>query len=544
MTTLTLDRKDLEEHIGKIDSEKEEKITSMGTQVESVSEREVSVEITPNRPDLLSMQGFTRSFLQYTGKKGIESFKVNESDYSVRVDKSVKSVRPFTVCAVIKGLKFDDKKIKEIVDIQEKLHLTLGRKRKKIAIGIYPLEKIEFPIKFIAKKPSEILFRPLEFPKELTGAQILRQHPTGRDYAHLLDKAEVFPIFVDAKDRVLSMPPIINSHETGKISENTKDVFVECSGFNLYYLNKTMNILSSVFSDMGGKIYSVKIIDSKPFVSPNLEPEKIEFKVENINKTLGLNLTEKEIKNYLERMGIGFEKPKDKCYALIPCYRVDVLHWIDLAEEVAVAYGFENFNAEIPEISTIGEEDKMSVFKRAVSEILAGLGLLEVSSYHLTTKDDVRKMHYEYNDFIEAEESKTEYNVLRMDLISNLLKVLSENSDSSYPQKIFENGRVFELDEKEETGIKEKERLGIAICDEKANFTELKQVLDYLFKMLDKEYKIEECENNNFISGRVGKIIVNEREIGVIGEIAPRVLKNWKIGYPVPALELNLSSLM
>jgi len=227
MTTLTLDRKDLEEHIGKIDSEKEEKITSMGTQVESVSEREVSVEITPNRPDLLRMQGFTRSFLQYTGKKGIESFKVNESDYSVRVDKSVKSVRPFTVCAVIKGLKFDDKKIKEIVDIQEKLHLTLGRKRKKIAIGIYPLEKIEFPIKFIAKKPSEILFRPLEFPKELTGAQILRQHPTGRDYAHLLDKAEVFPIFVDAKDRVLSMPPIINSHETGKISENTKDVFVE-----------------------------------------------------------------------------------------------------------------------------------------------------------------------------------------------------------------------------------------------------------------------------------------------------------------------------
>jgi phenylalanyl-tRNA synthetase beta chain len=543
MTTITLNRKEVEKHIGKLDDKLQERIVLSGVEIDSLNDEEISVDITPNRTDLLSTQGFVRYVKNYLGKGKLSEYKIKNSNYEVVIEKSVKEVRPLTVCAVVKNLKLDDQRIKDIIDIQEKLHQTIGRKRKRMAMGVYPLEKLKFPVRFIAKKPSEIKFRPLEYPTEITGAQILRQHPAGRDYANLLEGLDKYPIFVDANEQILSMPPIINSHETGKIDEKTKEVFVECSGFNKHYLEKSLNILVSALADMGAEIYSVKIKDKTNSVSPNLERQKIEFEVEDVNRTLGLELKEKEIENLLKKMDVGMKKEGKKLLALVPAYRTDVLHWVDIAEDVAIAYGYENFIPEIPKISTIAEEDKTAIKKRVIGNILAGIGFIEASSLHLNTKEEIKKMHYQFNDFIEVEDSKTEYNVLRMDLLTNLMKIFSENSDSSYPQKIFEMGRAFELNSKTETGIKEKEMLSIAICEEKTDFTEIKKVLDYLFKMLGKNYEIQETENSNFIPGRVGKILVDKKEVGLIGEISPRCLKNWKVDFPVVAVEMGLEGL-
>ncbi len=549
MTILTLDRKELEDKIGKITKEVEEKITLFGTPVEEINNKEVSIEIFPNRPDLLNLHNFALAFNQFNEKESIAKVKINEGEknYVVEIEKSVKDVRPYTVCAIVKDLKLDGNRIKEIIDLQEKLHGSLGRKRRKVAIGIYPLDKIKLPITFSAKKPSEISFVPLDSNGiSMTGNQILKNHPAGLAYGDLLKGKEVFPIFSDANGKILSMPPIINSEETGRVSEKTKEVFIECSGHNLYYLKKCLNIIVLALSLMGGKIYSMKIKDhkEKDMITPDMEMAKMQFKIEDINKTLGLELKEKEIKNYLAKMGLGYENEKGKSFALIPSYRTDILHWIDLTEEVAIAYGYENFEAEIPKISTIGLENKNERTKKVLSEILAGTGLLETSTFHLISKDDAKKMHYDYKDFIEVEASKTEANTLRIDLMSNLLHIFSQNSDCSYPQKIFEVGRVFEKDVSLETGIKETERLAVALIDEKISFTDAKQILDYLFKMLDIEYSIENTEDNNYIAGRVGAVKVNGKKIGVIGEIAPRVLRNWNIRSPVVGLEIDLGFLM
>ncbi|MEM4181713.1 MAG: phenylalanine--tRNA ligase subunit beta [Candidatus Pacearchaeota archaeon] len=540
MTNITLNRKEIEKNLGKINEELQNKIISTGVEIEDLNENEIILGITPNRPDLLSLQGFLRHMNLYLGKKKPSSYIAEDNkEYEVIVEKSVKEVRPFTACAVAKNLNFNDERIKEIIDIQEKLHLTLGRNRRKVAIGIYPLEKIKFPIRFLARKPKEIVFRPLEFDKEIDGLRILRDHPTGREYAYLLEGKEVFPIFEDANNKILSMPPIINSHETGKVTNETKDIFIECSGFNLFYLKKVLNIICCALADMGAEIYRVKVKDGwSSFYTPEFSEEKIEFSIEQINKTIGLNLKEKEIEKLLLRMGIKIEKSKKGFLALVPSYRVDIFNWSDIAEEVAIAYGYENIGFEIPSVSVIAEEDKNFVLKRKIGEILAGLGFLECSSLHLNTKEEIKKMHYQFKDFIEIENSKTEYNTLRIDLMTNILKIFSENSDSQYPQKIFEIGPVFSLGEKSETSIEEKQNLAIAICDDETNFTEIKRVLDYLFKMLNKKYSLEETENSNYIPGRVGKIIVGGKEIGFIGEIAPRVLKNWKINFPVAGVEI------
>ncbi|MBT6690335.1 phenylalanine--tRNA ligase subunit beta [archaeon] len=547
MTILTMDRKELEKRVGKISKELEKKITDMGTPVEELTDSEVEVELFPNRPDLLSLENFARAVNQFNGKGKVAKFRIYEPEknYEVIVEKSVKVVRPFTVCAIIKGLKFSDSDIKNVVDLQEKLHNSIGRKRKKAAIGIYPLDKISLPIRFVGRASEDIKFLPLEASREMNARQILKGHPTGREYAHLLEDTDVYPVFIDANDDVLSMPPIINSEKTGRIDEKTRDVFIECSGHNLVYLKKVLNILLASISEMGGKIYAMNIKDSKDgsFVSPDMGHEDLEFKIEDIEKTLGISLKEKEVRGYLNRMGIGMRNDNGKFFAEVPCYRADILHWIDLTEEVAIAYGYDNFVPEIPEISTIAEEDSFDREKRAIGNILAGLGMLECNSFHLTTKKNIKKMHYEFNDFIEVEESKTERDVLRMDMMTNMLQILSENSDAAYPQKVFEVGRVFALDEKSDNGVREKERLAIAMVDEKMGYTEMKQVLDYLFKMLGLEYIVEDVEDSNYIVGRCGKIVVDDVEVGRVGEVAPRVLRNWKIRFPVVGCEIGLGFL-
>jgi phenylalanyl-tRNA synthetase beta chain len=542
MAIITFPKKQFEKEIGKLNERMQEKVAMFGTPIEKIDNTEVHLEIFPNRPDMLSYQGFKRSFLSFLEKKkGLKQYTLNspKKEYRVNIDSSVKNIRPYTACAIVKGLKFDDEKIKEIVEIQEKLHLTIGRKRKKLAIGIYPLEKIKLPITYKALEPDKIKFTPLESPREMSGLEILQKHPTGKEYAPLLSGKAKFPIFVDSNKEILSMPPIINSKLTGKIDKRTRDVFVECSGDKLEILKKCLNIIVTALADMGGKIYQMKLNYGK---TPDLKPEKMKISLENTNKLLGLNLTEKQLKQYLEKMGHNYNNEQVE----IPSWRVDVLHEVDLIEDVAIGYGYENFIPEIPEISTIGNENPKETLNRKISQILAGLEMQEVSNFHLTTKESqFKKMgisEKQEKAIIEVENSKTDYNILRKNLRHYLLKNFAENVDSEYPQKIFEIGKVFDLNEK--TGkITEIERLAIAITP--GNYTKVKQILEYLSKSIGIEFKFEEPDKKKtiLIEGRVAQIKFNKETIGYMGELHPKIIKNWKLKMPVALLEINLKEI-
>ena len=329
MANVKFSKREFEKYL-KLTEEIKEKIPMFGTPLEKVEGDEIEIEIFPNRPDLLSLHGWIRGFLGFIGKKtGLQTYKINKSekDFEVNIDKSVLEVRPYTACAIIKKLKFTDEKIKEVIDIQEKIHNTLGRNRKKIAIGIYPLEKIKLPIRFEAKDPKDIKFVPLEARAEMNGRQILSSHPTGKEYAHLLRGYDKYPVFIDGNNEILSMPPIINSHKTGKITEETKEIFIECSGFNLDILKKTLNILVTMFIDMGGTAYEMKIKHKKgDYITPDLKTEKMKINLENCNKLLGLNLSEKDIRKNLEKMGYNYKKGEVE----IPSWRTDIIHENDL----------------------------------------------------------------------------------------------------------------------------------------------------------------------------------------------------------------------
>lgn len=540
MTNVKFSRKEFEKQV-KLTPEVIQKISLFGTPLESISDEEIEIEVFPNRPDLISLQGFLRGFKAFIGKEsGMKKYSLSKpkENYVVKVSKSVSKVRPYTVCAVASNLTLDDEKIKQLVELQEKLHTTIGRNRKKVAIGIYPLEKISFPIKYEAREPGKISFIPLEYDKEMSATQILNKHPKGKEFANLLKKEEVFPIFIDAKNKILSMPPIINSEETGRVTEKTKEVFIECSGSNFQTLSKTLNIIITTLIEMNAQVYQVNLeYPDKKIISPDLSSEKMKISIENANKLLGLSLKEKEIEKLFQKMGCDYNNK----VVSIPAWRTDILHEVDLIEDLAIAYGYDKLIPEIPKVSTIAEESPKEKFKTKVSEILVGLGLTEIVSYHLIKENEAAISGLK--EKIELQDSKTEYKILRPNLLIPALRIFSENKDNEYPQEIFEIGTVFSLDKDDETetGIKEKENLLVAFSP--GNFTKIKQILDYLSRIFQFQYSLKSFSSRELIEGRTAEIIINGKTQGYFGEVHPETLRDWTIKMPISILEISLEDL-
>ena len=542
MPTVTLNKTIFEQLVGKELplEELKDRISMLGTDLEDIEGNQINVEIFPNRPDMLSEQGFARAFSSFIGvKTGLRNYDVKESSEKVIIENSVQKIRPFTACAIVKGLNFDEEKIREVIQIQEKLHVTYGRNRKKCAIGVYPMEKIKFPVSYKADKPENIKFKPLETESEMTASQILEEHKTGKEYGHLLEGKESYPFFIDANNEILSMPPIINSDKTGRGTEETNDVFVECSGFDYVVLSKCLNIIVTALADMGGEIYSLELeYEDGKKISPNLAPEKMKLDLPYVNKLLGLNLDKNKAVELLAKMGYGHENDE----VLIPAYRTDILHQVDLMEDIAIAYGYENFVEEIPNVATIGEEDKLHEFMKKISSIITGLQLLEVKNYHLVMKDDLNEKMNLSDKVISLKNALGEHNHLRNSLLPSLIKNLSENQHNEYPQNIFEVGRTF-VPGDSETGVVEKENLAVALCHDKTDFTQAKQVLDALIKSLGLDCLVKESSHPSYIEGRVGEIIVNDKKLGIIGELHPQVITNWQMTMPIVCFELDLEML-
>lgn len=549
MPTITLNRQRVEKAVGKkLPADKlKDRISMLGTDIESITDKEIIVEIFPNRPDMLSEQGLARalsSFIKH--KPGLKKYITKKSSYKVYVDDKVATVRPFTACAVVRGLAIHEEALQEIIQLQEKLHTTFGRNRKKCAIGVYPLDKITFPITYTAEKPENIKFTPLDFKAPASAADILATHNAGKEYGYLLMGESAYPLFIDATKKILSMPPIINAEETGKVTTTTKNVFVECSGHHLPTLQKCLNIIVTALADMGGDIYEVDVIGKKmKFKSPNFAPESMPLDIAYINGVLGLQLTKKQMGAYLEQMGFGMQGNS----VLIPPYRADVMHKMDLAEEVAIAHGYENIMPQLPTVATVGEELPLETFKSQVLRVLTGLGYLETNTYHLSSEGhQLIKTNNQgsQNKLVKVKNpASEEHAVLRISLIPSLLEVFSNNKHNLYPQLLCETGVVFEKGNKftTETGTVEKTKLVMAVAGSETTYTIMKQHLDALFSSIGVTADYKKADYPPLIQGRSAAISVKGKSIGSAGEIHPQVLTNYSLEVPVAVCELDLKEL-
>jgi phenylalanyl-tRNA synthetase beta chain len=550
MPTIELSKKDLFGLIGKnlTSIQLDEDILLAKGEIEHEEGEIIKVEIADtNRPDLWSAEGVARDIRTKYGNKKVDYSKLKKSGVIVKVDKNLKNIRPMTVCAVIRNINITPDVLSQLIQLQEKVCETFGSKRKEAAIGVYDLHKITSPIIYKAFKPKEIKFIPLEFEQEMDLGMILRRHPKGQEYAHLLEPFDKYPIFIDSVGEVLSMPPVINSNHTGKVTEKTKDLFIECSGFEMKYISPALNVIVAALADRGGKIETVEVIyDKKKIITPELKPNKIEVKLSYIEKITGLKLGSKKIIELLKKANYNFIKEiKDTLVLEYPAYRQDIMHPIDVVEDVAIRYGYNNFEPVVPEMYTAQKILPINVLSKNVANILTGIGSQEIMSYTLNNKDVmITKMNLKDLKYIEIDNPVSKnWSIFRPWIMPCLIEFFGKNTNKEYPQEIFEIGEVVLFDKNAQTRTQNPTRIAWSKADKAADFTIAKQAFDYLMRRLGLEYEMKEELHDSFIKGRVGRAYINNKAVAYIGEINPSVLENFGIEMPVCAFELNLTEI-
>lgn len=521
--------------------------------IESIDGEFIRVEYNPNRPDFASEYGIVRALRGLFGiETGIPKFamhKKKRTQYIVKVDLSVKQLRPFILAMVAKKkANLDDQSIRQLILMQEDLHNGIGRRRMKASIGIHNLDVIKFPVSY--KTVSEdFSFVPVDQLSRQSIKSILNESDIGREYGYILEKSKEknrYPLVVDAENNVLSFPPIINAKLT-KVNTNTHNLFIEVTANNQKTAEDALAIFALTLYEAGFEIHCALISDIKgTMFTPKMDPSHIDVDPNYINRLLGLELRVNEILRCLKksRLNANMVQKKKIIKCTIPRYRTDILHPIDIVEEVAIGYGVYNMKPTMPSSTLTGQTNCLSFYIDIIREIMVGLEMLEVMNFSIVG----RKVQYqltgvnESNTVLKVDGAKSaEHEILRDMLIPSLLKSLSYNVHEEYPQKLFEIGKVFQCN----NGLNEYWSLGVVVAHNNSGYTEAKSILQTLLKTgFGKTGVTKATTHPMFIDGRCADINVDDEYVGLIGEVAPLAIDNFRIRVPVVAFELNLSILL
>ena len=513
----------------------------LGLDIEEQTNDYIRVEYSPNRPDYATDFGIALGLQGISGsKKGMQKLVIKKGNYSIKVDSSVRKVRPFVSAIVAKNGTLDDETIRQLITLQEDLHDGIGRRRKKTSIGIHDLDKISFPIKYTTTSKNH-KFVPLEESQELSISDILENTDVGKQYGAILGNSTQVPIILDSEGKTISFPPITNSANT-IVSKNTKNILVEVTAIDKRAAEDTLSVVASTLQVAGFQLFSVKISGANNS-TPLLKTKKMNLDVNLINKVLGLNLSSSAIASSLRKSRLDAVPKKNKIICTIPRFRFDIFGPMDLVEEVALGYGIENLKPSLPSSTSVGKKNGITKQLDLLSSIMVGLGYTEALNSSLISKQIQNELtRRKDSNAIQVVESKSQENtILRDALIPGLLENLSKNIHEIYPQKLFEIGTIFSKGDP----ISETLNLACVSTHKDANFTEIKSIIQSALKTgFNIECKTKTSTHPMFLEGRTAEILVKNKSIGLIGEIDKKVIENFKIRVPVIAFEIKLTGLI
>lgn len=530
----------LQKLIGKVTKKQiSDSLPFLGLDIESEDKDLVRIEYSPNRPDYstdfgiaLGLQGL------FDIKTGAVKLKIKKSDrYQMFVKPEVSKIRPFVTGIVARNCIIDNKILEQIIQMQEDLHMGIGRKRTKSSIGIHDLDKISFPLTYTTTSRNA-KFIPLKSDKETTISEILEQSDVGRNYGYILGNFSTVPIIVDSDNHIISLPPVINAAIT-TVTTKTKNLFVEVTGINKNDAENTLSVVATILESIGFDLESVKISGAKNS-TPKLDPKKMSVSASLINQILGLNLSTSKICSSLKKSRLDAISKGNKITCTIPAYRFDIFGPMDLVEEVALGYGIQNLEPILTPSQTIGQINPVSLQLKSLNQIMIGLGYLEALNSSLTSKHVMYDMtNRNTTKIISVLDSKSqEHTILRDSILPGLLENLSRNIHESYPQKLFETGTVFTIDDP----ISEKINFSSISAHKDANFTEIKSILQSALKTGFKiTIETKTSSHPTFEAGHCASVISNGKSIGIIGKINSKIVENYKIRMPVVGFEISLS---
>lgn len=532
-------------------------------------ERVIKIELNDtNRPDLWSTVGIARQIALYDGAKHADYQKFMSAPDAVKdpenrvvtVDAELQHIRPYIVAFVISGKAIDDAMLKDIIQTQEKLAWNFGRKRKTISMGVYRASDVAFPVHYKAVDPDATSFVPLQCTEPMTCRQILSEHPKGKEYGWILKDFKKFPLLVDDKGEIMSMAPIINSATLGAVQVGDTGLMVELTGDDMESLMLAANIVACDFFESGYEIlpmrvdYPYETKFGKTVVCPYYFQVPTKAYLSHINKMLGSSFTADEVCAALYRMGdettvkkLTIDGKDDAEFTLFPPpYRNDFLHEADVIEDVMIGRDIASFEPESPSDFTIGRLLPITQFSRKAKTLMVGLGYQEmIFNYVGSRRDYIDNMLIDESSVIEIANPMSEnYQFIRPEIISSLLRAESKSANAQFPHKIFEIGKVAYLCDEENTGTRTRTHLGFLAAAANANFNDAASEVAALLYFLDHTYEVQESSDPRFIVGRQAAVLVRGKAVGVFGEVNPQVLENWAVTVPCAAGEIDLEALM
>jgi len=535
------------------------------------SERTLKIELNDtNRPDLWGTAGCARQLRIYNSGKIPEynffskTGDIKKASRKVKVEASVKQVRPFLAGFIAAGKTITDPMLRDMIQTQEKLAWNFGRKRRSMSMGLYRISLIKWPIIYKGVDPDSVSFVPLQWDSPLSLREILRQHPKGREFAFIQEHEPIHPLLTDSQGFILSYPPIINSNDLGAVQVGDSEIFVELTGTDMPSLALAASIAACDLADNGFTIEPVEVeyeFDTpfgKNTVFPHYFQEPVFCSLSRIEKYLGDSLNADECVQALARMGVKAEKTTDKEKGLektAPCegirayppeYRNDFLHAADVMEDVMIGRSLGSFKPERPSDFTIGRLLPVTLFSRQVKELLIGMGYQEMIYNYLGSRRDlVENMRGKGEKIIRIFNPMTEnYEYVRDSILASLMASESISGRSVYPHKIFEVGKITYLNDAENYKSSTRQFAGFLHAGTDTNFNTAAGELQTLFYYLSREYDVEETSDPRFIPGRAAAIIYGGGQIGVFGELHPEVLENWGVTVPCTAAEIDLDALL
>ncbi len=507
-------------------------------EVEEVSGDTLIYEASHDRPDLYSAEGLGRAAAIYMGKRKQGRYEVQGPVTELDIS-SAPSYRPYAFLAIVKGVKLDDEAIRQLFQLQEKLHLSHCGDRALVSIGLYDLDKLRPPFRYVAVEDAE--FMPLGHDTPMSLGEILERTEKGTKYAHLVRRGE-YPLLVDSAGEVMSFPPILNS-ETNKVTEETRNVLIDVTGTEPWLMLRVLNIVTTSVLERGygnAVVESVKIVGAPgiPVATPDLSGSVLRVGLGDVSDLIGWVGSAEGAGVVLERMGYYVEEvSKEAVVVRAPPWRMDVLSWVDVAEDIAAGYGYGKLRPEALPPTHWGREHLLERVSFVLRDIMLGLGFNEVVNYMLVDADLLRELGY--GQFVEIENPKmVTYSAIRPSLLPSMILTVKENVGLTPPLKVFEVGDAVSLEGREPLTYR---GLGFAIANTKLSLTDGLVVVKALFRALGAEASLRQGESPVTISGRTASIIINGSRVGVVGEVHPRVLNTLGIEYPVVAGELVLN---
>ena len=608
--------------LDEITSEREEAQKSAtvklsAAEIEALSNKVVyKIDVPANRYDLLCVEGLCRSLRIFLGDQDAPEFKLAQEEpaATMTVKKAnTDTIRPFVVCAILKDVTFTQERYDSFIELQDQLHRNLCRQRTLVAIGTHDMDTIEGPYVYDARPGSDIKFVPLTpDDRSFSATELLEFYETDatakhlKPYVPIIKDSPLYPVIVDAQNRVLSLPPIINGSHS-KLTLNTKNVFIECTATDLTKANIVLDTVVAMFSEYCAVPFTTlpvqvqyedasgSIVDS--YVTPKLSTRREQARVDFCNSLIGINISAAEMQSLCNKVQLGPATLLENgtiLEVIVPPTRSDILHAVDIAEDIGIAFGYNNIVKRVPATNTVGGEFPLNTLGDLLREEIGRAGYTEVLTHGLCSIHDnytaLQCPVLEGHSVSLSNPANIEYQVIRTTLLPGLLKTLQHNKSASFTNgfKLFEISDVVVVDKEHvvtETivGTKNVRKLTAVYAGPTSGFEIIHGLVDRIMTLTEvspepeyvktstKKAQVEEeryrvsregwfytiaplpegsHESKMYFAGRAAEVLLTKPgssgriRLGTFGILHPNVLKNFDIQYPSSAMELDLELLM